>query len=60
MEWQPIETAPRDGTSVLLLGRSGRHADGVIEPNGNGEWVWPYVMAEPTHWMPLPAPPSNA
>lgn len=57
MEWQPIETAPRDGTSVLLLGRGGRYADGFWEPkaySGNGCWVWPYVKCEPTNWMPLP------
>ena len=59
--WQPIETAPKDGTVVLLLGRSGRHADGFFEPkayNGIGVWVWPYVHAEPTHWQPLPEPPK--
>lgn len=59
--WQPIETAPRDRTSVLLLGRGGKHADGFWEPKayaGNGCWVWPYVKCEPSHWMPLPPPPA--
>lgn len=63
MQWQPIETAPRDGSSVLLLGRGGRHADGFWEAKayaGNGCWVWPYVKCEPLHWMPLPAPPGAA
>lgn len=61
MGWQPIETAPRDGTSVLLLGRGGRHADGFWEPKAyacNGCWVWPYVKCEPSHWMPLPVAPK--
>lgn len=69
--WQPIATAPRDGTLILLGAR-------------NGVWVGKYVpvyqsgyrpanpwssmlmnhdhMAErytqPTHWQPLPAPPA--
>lgn len=55
--WQPIETAPKDGTWVLLATPKGRIADGCF---GNyGSWVWPYVMVEPTHWMPLPAPPKT-
>ena len=59
--WLPIGTAPHDGSSVLLLGQSGRHADGFWESaayNGNGCWVWAYVKCEPTHWMPLPEAPN--
>lgn len=61
MEWKPIETAPRDRTSVLLLGRGERHADGFWEPkahNGTGAWIWTYIYCEPTHWMPLPQRPN--
>ena len=56
MEWQLIETAPKDGTCILLRGTGGRHADGFWEPrayNGNGCWVWPYIHGTPTHWTPL-------
>lgn len=59
--WQPIETAPKDGRSVLLLGRNARHADGFWEKKayaGNGCWVWPYVKAEPIAWQPLPPSPA--
>ena len=58
--WQPIESAPRDGTRVLLLGSDKRHADGYWKARaGHGCWVWPYVKAEPRKWMPLPRPPND-
>ena len=59
--WEPIETAPKDGTRVLLLGQNDKYADGVFLPgtyNGNGAWVWPYVYAKPRYWMPLPEMPK--
>lgn len=60
-EWQPIETAPRDGAEVLLRSLKGKHADGFWEPkayDGAGCWVWPYVYCEPAYWMPIPTPPN--
>lgn len=55
--WQPIETAPKDGTHVLLANKSGtRVADGMY---GNYKvWSWPYVMVEPAYWRPMPAAPN--
>lgn len=70
--WQPIETAPKDGTHVLLwfewhdlpvVGdfRYGRwwsvHSLGGNLPRPNG-MDWEEVM-RPTHWMPLPLPPAT-
>lgn len=65
--WQPIETAPKDGTPVLV------HAPGGCTQwklhttlwicRWDGRWVEAggeeYTTCEPTHWMPLPPPPDK-
>ena len=92
MKWQPIETAPKDGTWVLLIGGKTDEDDGSYKkarvnkarpvvafyvegriywdgPNliyqdepywafsfWNGDWRSGYD--NPTHWMPLPTPPT--
>ena len=56
-EWQPIATAPKDGTTLLIYcERRGEHV---------GKWLrhkecWIVTGGDsivPTHWMPLPEPP---
>jgi hypothetical protein len=63
--WQPIETAPKDGTRVDVWSGDrftdarwcARHKQWeVFIPDYNGG-EWTGVYAPPTHWMPLPAPP---
>ena len=63
--WQPIESAPKDGTRILL-GWKLQEAVIVarwVAPDTRGDLVWEldedgsYVKA-PTHWMPLPEPPK--
>ena|SRR3990167_3521283 len=85
-EWQPIETAPKDGTEILVyyefatvpIVHIARWDDDRFD-QWEGErfaskadkigW-WSYVETSvsqhkldefntPTHWMPLPAPPSD-
>lgn len=77
-QWQPIETAPRDGTPVLTYSADAA-ADPRQGPVGNpctpilvmayivGEWElvdeigdWHIPQYDPTHWMPLPAPPVDS
>ncbi len=59
--WQPMETAPKDGTPILVYVLGG--AQYVVWWQ-MGDWVFfekrggQYSVAEPTHWMPLPAAPS--
>jgi hypothetical protein len=65
-QWQPIETAPKDGRKLLLwwagMSRVGRCA-GVGAARDGGDW-WQVPSLEfaptgrPTHWMPLPAAPG--
>ncbi|WP_413730842.1 hypothetical protein [Sodalis sp. RH22] len=61
--WKPIDTAPTDGTIVLLAGKQGRMADGYFgQPKGwanPDRWVWPFIHANPTHWKHLPAAPTK-
>lgn len=76
--WQPIETAPRDGTTILIFGKPGDlEMDGAVlvgyrQPAvytaawdeidqafclSGGSWLGPFV--EPSHWQPVPAPPTH-
>lgn len=55
-EWQTMETAPKDGSRILLATPSGKIADGFWSLEYR-VWSWPYVMVEPTHWtrsLPIP------
>lgn len=62
-EWQPIETAPEDGTRFLALipfRKSYHQMVGYFPRHGNFvSWPgrWSYA---PTHWMPLPDLPKGA
>ena len=62
--WRPIETAPKDKSNIVLLRQPcGSIANGFWLAEayaGNGAWIWPYVHKTPTHWMPLPPPPTSA
>jgi len=58
--WQPIETAPKDGTHFLAY-ENGRHYDCWAHFDTREGWYWmDHADSEPapTHWMPLPQPPA--
>lgn len=66
--WRPIETAPRNGTRVLVW-RPRESDDHVAHAGvdhwrddnaggGSGSWYRSRRYQQPTHWMPLPAPPT--
>lgn len=72
LEWQPIETAPKDGTPILISSANWRTAwrgyyrSAQTEPEdrvvrfGEG-WTrdnYADINLIATHWMPLPEPPK--
>lgn len=61
-EWQPIETAPRDGTCVLLYRPeiifSGYYGGAHAGWRHNAP-TSPAMYPKPTHWMPLPCFPEK-
>lgn len=64
-EWEPIESAPKDGTFILTYDAGSSYPDDPEECIWLVNWDvdrWRIMLdgqsASPTHWMPLPAPPS--
>ena len=55
--WQPIKTAPRDGTRVLLWWRGGEIS---LVNFRYARLLATLASAGATHWMPLPPPPEGA
>ena len=64
--WQPIETAPRDGTRVLTYSPTAASRWWRVtilrwhqpaNPEAKGFWTGERKV-QPTHWQPLPAPPA--
>jgi hypothetical protein len=65
-DWRPIKTAPTDGTLIFLYEELQNKPHvfvgswwqgpnwGYFEDNGPEPRGW-----KPTHWMPLPAPPTE-
>ena len=71
-KWQPIETAPKDGTQILVGNRHGAWLAmyrPIYQSGYSPQNPWFSLMINhghmkvveltPTHWMPLPAAPSE-
>lgn len=58
--WQPIDTAPRSTGQILTFRNyGGSWFQTSFWSQRHSSWVgWP-VNVQPTHWMPLPAPPPE-
>ena len=62
VEWQPIETAPKDGKEVILFAAPRHYGIGFFTEcpremvGGPLFWDWDWGH-QPTHWLPLPPPP---
>lgn len=66
-EWQPMATAPKDGTEILtyengyIIKNNFIHIKGTKKHPEMKTWnvhsIHPHT--QPTHWMPLPQPPES-
>ncbi len=70
IQWQPIETAPKDGTRILAVGGGLTAVCIVAYLPRTGAWDAgdctlddydnePQGYSRPTHWRSLPEPPTN-
>lgn len=74
-EWQPIDTAPKDGTTIVCwdvyaiepytahwYSASGRFVpvwDGGAVLEYQSDFGTEYKSCDPTHWQPLPVQPED-
>lgn len=63
-DWMPIDTAPQDGTPVLLgfpknLHAQVGHCEYGVWGALNFDFSFTRYVTQPTHWQPLPAPPRS-
>jgi hypothetical protein len=65
MNWKPIETAPKDGTRVLVCHKDYYYPETAAfktyHPNSQGKPTWRNSISgtkiAPTHWTELPIKP---
>lgn len=66
-DWQPMETAPKDGQEILICHHSGQIQHVVFFDDEPTQPTHPWCTADgicyhvdyPKWWMPLPAPPNS-
>ena len=62
-DWSDISTAPKDGTDIIVF-RPGCKPNAYIPQVGTDyfkrdKWMHSNGATQPTHWMPLPDPPTK-
>jgi len=57
VRWQSIETAPDDGSNVLVCG--GRFQEASIVGADGGFWRHEKLKWGPKWWQPIPSPPES-
>ena len=60
-QWQPIETAPKDGAAIIGFCPDEMEEEQIVMVDyGYDNWglFIDGQIVEPTHWMPLPTSPS--
>lgn len=60
--WQPISTAPKDGTEILIFAEDEETTGNVLVSRWRNDTI-PNGWAgseRPSHWLPLPLPPKVA
>jgi hypothetical protein len=65
-EWRPIETAPKDGSCVLVAHDDMIVSEAAFDIQDNNWWLAqtgphdfdPSNAIYPTHWMPMPRHPN--
>jgi len=65
-QWQPIETAPKDGEWILAVNVNNSHRLHIVHYSERHGTLYPWVkdanpmgfVAGLTHWQPLPKPPE--
>jgi hypothetical protein len=60
VNWQPIETAPRDGAFLVTDGTYIAEVFGKRQGGGFPTTTDGYLFEDATHWMPNPDFPSDA
>ncbi len=65
-DWQPIETAPKDGTFILVTNGDLYAVAAWLAGILTSEQDWSVSFGaglpgkfKPSHWMPLPKPPTG-
>lgn len=58
-DWRPIETAPKEDEAEYLVWNGHRIEHVTYDAKRKEWWVLNEFTVEPSHWFPLPQPPTD-